>query len=121
MEEIKVRKDELLAKLKTNLDAHVSEFTIAHAAWVEETILAHKSRIKSLRETGTNVGAVGFGTEPTSQAKSYERAIAMLEMSVDNEIVLSMHEFDQYVLDNWTWTQQFKTLSANYTVGSKRA
>jgi len=114
MENVKVKKGELLAKLKENLKAHVEEFKLAHAAWVEQTIAVHKLQIKSLKETSNTSPDAKFGPVPTSQATSYERAIAMLEMSVEDEIVLDAHEFDQYVLDNWTWSHSFKSVSAAY-------
>jgi hypothetical protein len=113
MQDIRVKKDELIDKLKLNREAHVSEFTEAHAAWVETRIVDYKARIKSLKETSKDIGA-GGGLEPVSQEKSYDRAIKMLEMSIDTEIVLPEHEFQQYVLDEWQWSQNFKSVTATY-------
>jgi hypothetical protein len=113
MQDIRVKKDELIAKLKSNREAHVAEFRAAHAAWVETMIADYKARIKSLKEDNKDIGR-GGGMEPVSQEKSYDRAIKMLEMSIDTEIVLPEHEFQQYVLDEWQWSQNFKSVTSTY-------
>lgn len=38
---------------------------------------------------------------PVSHEEQYEEVIQMLEMSVENEITLSKHEFQSYVQDKW--------------------
>lgn len=114
MDKVRVKKDDLITALKINRDAHEDMFVEAHAAWVEDTISVHKARIKSLKETGKSGAAPAFGTEPVSQVKSYDRAVAMLTMSVDDVIELSEQEFTQYVLDEWMWTSSFKAVTSVY-------
>jgi hypothetical protein len=51
---------------------------------------------------------------PTSYADSYTRAIRMLELSVEEVIEIDATTFNQLVLDEWQWKQQFTTMSSTY-------
>ena len=117
MQNVKVRKNELLTKVTANRAKHIDEFKTAHEVWVEQTIAAHKQVIKNLKEIG-KIGIANFGVEPTSQEDSYNTAIAMLNMSVEDEISLTLQEFKQYVMDEWNWSQSFKSITSNYTSSS---
>ena len=55
---------------------------------------------------------------PINQIKEYDRAIKMLEMSVDNDITLSEQEFAEYVLDDWHWKNQFTLTNSAYLAHS---
>jgi len=114
MKEVIVNKQELIGKIKENLANHLSEYKAAHAIWIEDTIADFKAHIKSLKETGKRSENVKNGIEPSSQEKSYERALKMLEMSVEDQIVLSQEEFSQYVMDEWYWTPTFKSVTSTY-------
>ncbi len=52
--------------------------------------------------------------EPETHEKDYDRIIRMLEMSVHDEIKISEHEFNQYVMDEWAWREKFATTNARY-------
>ncbi len=58
-----------------------------------------------------------FVTEPTSNEKDYERALSMLDMSVDDEIILDQNEYNQYVLNEWVWSNSFNHSKAAYFKG----
>ena len=51
---------------------------------------------------------------PQDHGKDYERAIKMMELSVFDEVRLSVEEYDCYVLNNWEWKQQFLATNAFY-------
>lgn len=118
MKQVKVKKSQLIDILKNNLENHIKEYNLAHELWVKTTIDLHKERIKNLKEFGKNIGE-NFGSEPVSQEKSYDRAIKMLEMSVDDEILLTEDEFSQYVMDQWAWSNHFKTITSSYIESRK--
>jgi len=52
------------------------------------------------------------------QTRDYDRAIAMLEMSVEGEITVSEADFRTFVMDDWNWRSQFKHSNMAYLVGS---
>ncbi len=47
--------------------------------------------------------------------KEYDRVIKMLEMSVDTQIELSSSEFQNYVMDDWAWSDNAKLSNSTYT------
>ena len=48
------------------------------------------------------------------RSDNYTRAIRMLELSVEDVIEIEEHIFNQLVLDEWGWKQQFTAMSALY-------
>jgi hypothetical protein len=51
---------------------------------------------------------------PENHTKEYERAIRMMNASVYDEVKLSEHEFDSYVLNNWEWKNKFVVSNSLY-------
>ncbi len=113
-----VEKDALVSTLNSNKAKHVAEFSKSSELYGEALTAyfngvkeeAEKS-IKILSEKGkeltpriTTLIAV---QKPVSHEKDYVMAIRMLEMSVDKKVQLSTQEFNQYVLDEWSWKQAF--------------
>ena len=126
MREVKVNRQDLLTKVRENRALHVSEYRAACEGYKEQAIARIDEIAAELREKIANLKAgkmidlvaVRFGLDaPRSYEKSYDQAIAMLEMSVDDEITLTDHEFAQYVLDDWEWQEHFKTETASYSRG----
>ena len=56
--------------------------------------------------------------EPADHTADYDRILAMLEMSVDDTVILGAEEFNQYVLDRWTWGRFATSTNKSYAVGS---
>lgn len=114
MDAIKVKKDELLEKLKSNREAHQAIFDKAQDGYRKlciellEQMLAEAKAGKVIRRKVEL-------QEPVNQTKDYDRVIAMLEMSQDAVIELNEPDFAQYVLDDWAWKAQFTTTNSRYT------
>jgi hypothetical protein len=56
----------------------------------------------------------GLPPAPVSYADSYNRAIRMLELSVDTVIELEEQIFNQLVLDEWSWKRTFVANATMY-------
>ena len=54
---------------------------------------------------------------PVDQTGEDDRAIQMLELSVDDVIELGEDQFSNFVLDEWRWKQQVHTTNSMYTTG----
>jgi hypothetical protein len=52
---------------------------------------------------------------PEDHTADYKAVIGMLEMSLDDEIVVSDREYRQYVLDEWGWKKEWVATMSNYT------
>jgi hypothetical protein len=51
---------------------------------------------------------------PQDHGADYERAIRMMKSSVFDEVKLSVDEFSQYVLNDWSWKSQFVASNSFY-------
>lgn len=114
METVKVKKSELLAKLKENRAEHREIFEEASAAFRREVIKVLDLRLEDAR-AGRRIRLRIDLTQPMDQTSEYDQAIAMCEMSVDNEITLSHEHFRCYILDKWHWRDQFIASNAEYS------
>jgi hypothetical protein len=55
-------------------------------------------------------------SKPESHEKEYDTVIKNLELSTAEFVVLGQSDFNQYVLDEWTWKSTFS--NNNYLIGS---
>ena len=115
-----VKKEDLLEKIKAARDEHQKQYAAALKGWVEQMGLAAQKVIER-SQAGT---LKAFPKEfrnlmqmPSLHADDYETAIKMLEMSVDETIELEPDDFDQLVLGNWSWKEQWEATNALYSGG----
>jgi hypothetical protein len=112
---VTVKREALLEAIKKNRQKHKSDYLEAErgfrdAVRILATVLAADCEagkapdLKPIRDLDV----------PRSHLPSYDRAIAMLEMSVDDLMEISEERFREYVLDEWDWTDRFKAVSSSY-------
>ncbi len=114
MNNVIVNKDELLETLKKNRETHRMIFEDAQKGYREEAIRLLDIALNDAK-IGKKITTFIQLESPVDQTKDYDRIIRMLEMSVDEQIDLTEHDFAQYVLDDWSWKQDFLTKNAFYT------
>ncbi len=51
---------------------------------------------------------------PENHNDDYQRAIEMLDLTVDKEVILKQHEFESLVRNRWPWRQSFLLSNAGY-------
>lgn len=115
METVKLNKGDLLKIVRENKETHVNEFNESVEDYKAAVLVVAKNNLKAAK-TGEveKFKFESFPAKPVSHENEYNRAIRMLELSVDEEITLQEHEFQQLVLDEWTWKHQFATANATY-------
>ena len=118
MNEIRVNRSTLLSKLKTNRDAHRDLFLKAQDNYREAVIEELDAMLAEARD-GKRIRRSVSLKAPIDQTGEYDRAIAMLEMSVDDVIEVSERDFACYVLDQWTWAMNVAALNSTYSTGGK--
>lgn len=123
----KVSRENLLASLKKNREAHKAEWETALKGWEVE----YEERLRKFTQDVTGfVGdfegdaAAHYETvqvprfhapeRPQHHLEDYDLMIRGLELSVDAELELTLAEIDRYDRDNWDWVRQFKAMSMNY-------
>lgn len=114
MDTTKVKRAELLAKIKTNRDSHNGIFLKAQEEYRKDVITELERRLEDAKagkpiERGTKL------PEPVDHTADYDRVIGMLEMSVDEVVEIDASEFDRYVLDNWHWKDKVVASNMYYT------
>lgn len=114
MEKIKVDKTKLLEILKKNRETHRGVFEQALEGYKAHALAVFEEQLALVRE-GKKFHHQWSFVQPVDQTKDYDRAIAMLEMSLDTTIDLSESDFMCYVQDRWAWKTQWAASNKLYT------
>lgn len=114
MKDIKVKKAHLLEKLKANRDEHRKIFLEALDGYRKKCIELLDAELAKAKN-GKQFHMYFSLTQPVDQTKDYDRAIKMLEMSVEDEVSLSELDFSNYVLDDWQWKRNFLSSNRAYS------
>jgi hypothetical protein len=112
MNSVKIKRDKLLNIVRSNKEKHIKEFNEAVEDFKKAVIKVSEENVTLINEGKLELKPVPH--KPVSYESSYVRAIRMLELSVDTEIELNLHDFDQLVQDEWQWKQTFSTMNSTY-------
>lgn len=122
MRNIKVKVDEIILRARANRQKHQLAFeeavrdykVIIAKATTKNFDLAHPTIGNEPEGFPLNIKWVSLPHPPKNFLADYDRAIMMLELSVDKEIEMDEHVFSQLVMDEWGWKDQFSTSNAMY-------
>lgn len=116
MRSVKINKKDLLKIVRENREKHIKEY--------EESVIDYKTAAVKVAAEHVELAATGelskiakikaMPTAPVSYEKEYDRAIRMLELSVEKEIEVEDDVFNQLVLDEWHWKNQFIASASLY-------
>ena len=113
MDQVTINKQKLIEEIKNNKETHRQAFLLAQKGYKETVIEELENQLEDARAGA--IGHVHFNmAAPQDQTKDYEVALGMLEMSEDEEIVISQRDFQCYVMDDWGWKQQWTTSNHAY-------
>ena len=113
---VNINRDELLAIVRDNKEKHIEQFKESIADYKKAALQIAKDNLALVR-TGQveEIAKVkNMPPKPVSFENEYNRAIRMLELSVDEVIELQQDVFNQLVLDEWHWKQAFVSNSTIY-------
>ena len=106
MESITVNKEQLLTTITANRATHRDQFLTAQKRYREVVIEELDKRLEAARKGGPI--NLGFSLpEPRDYTDSYDTAIEMLQWELEDTVVLDEESFRRYVLNKWSWAQQF--------------
>lgn len=116
MRSVKVNRDELMKILVDNRKKHVTEFAESVKDYKKAAVKVAKEHVELAKSGDMDQIAKirAMPQRPHSYEDSYNRAIRMMELSVDDVIELEEDVFNQLVLDEWHWKNQFVASSALY-------
>lgn len=112
MNKVFVERSQLIDILSKNKAKHVETY---QKALIGFKIKYQKVISDMLEKSHKNKFIMRIALEaPFSHEQDYEKAIQMINLSVRNEIELTQKDFENYVLDNWSWSSHFFSNSSNY-------
>ncbi len=115
MNNVKVCRNKLLDTLKDNLEKHKVDVKEALEARHTETKEYFKNLSEKIEKDPTfqPKETISF-PKPQDNSAEYERAIRMVDMSVEDIIELTEDQFDKLVMDNWYWKQDLIRTASMY-------
>ena len=116
MRKVNISKEELLEIVRANKKKHVEDFKESVTDYKKAALVIAKDNL-ALVKTGKVeeiLKVKSMPPKPVSFEHDYDRAIRMLELSVDEVIELEQDIFNQLVLDEWTWKSTFTSDSTIY-------
>ncbi len=113
MQSVTIKKVELLEKVKENRGNHRAVFERAIIVFRKKVIDELEASLERAKK-GERIARMHSLVQPMDMTQEYDQAIAMMEMSVDEEIELTHQEFACYVLDRWHWKSQFTASNRGY-------
>lgn len=118
MDTVRVNKADLLAKVKTNRDAHRALFLKAQEGFRQRAVEELDEMLKLARDGNEIRQYVGL-TPPEDHTVEYDRAIDMLEMSQDDVVSIDQVAFAQLVRNEWAWFSKALVTNSLYASGGK--
>lgn len=116
-----MQKAKLMAILKTNRAEHREIFLEAQKKYRERAIEVLDQQLKLAREGAAfTLRQIVELVAPEDHTTEYDRAIKMLELSVDKTVTLSANEFSNLVQDVWTWSRQWAVSNSGYISRNSR-
>ena len=115
MNSVKMNRLELLKIVKENATKHVADYDEAVADYKVGVLKVAKANLK-IANTG-DLSKFVFNKlppAPVNYADNYSRAIRMLELSIEDTLEIEEHIFNQLVLDEWSWKQNFTASATLY-------
>jgi hypothetical protein len=109
---IKVKKSDLIAKIKENKKNHVVEYKQAVIAYKKEAI----KQLKDLTERAKG-GEMNLQLKlvtPVDSSKNYDKILSMFEWEVEDIVELDQQEFNEYVNDETAFAVHAKVLNSTY-------
>lgn len=116
MKSVKLNKTELLGIVRENKSKHILAYKEAVDDYMEaaRTIVNYNVDRINERTVEAIAKCKTVPAAPKSYEDEYSRAIRMLELSVETEIELEADVFNQLVLDEWHWKNQFSLMASTY-------
>lgn len=127
MEPVLVARAELLNVVTANREKHIAAYKKAEDGWrikMEDGLVRlSKQALKAadLVAKGKDKYDIKFVNlpKPQSYVTQYDRVLGMLKMSVDENVKLDADSYDQYVLDQWQWSNAFANSTVAYAGAGK--
>lgn len=120
MQNIRVNKFELRDTLTKNRAEHRKIFEEAVEGYRKEVISRLEDHLERVKE-GSLIRVYVSLPQPSDHTADYDRALQMLEWSLDEEIEIDEQTFSELVMDDWSWKREFLTTNSAYSMLAERS
>lgn len=107
IQEVTVKKTQLLETLKKNRENHVLVYKKAVELWKKGMKESAEKFYKQIVEKDKFDASFDRMQKPDLHKRDYDIAIEMLEFSVEDEFKLDRQTFQNLVMDDWNFTRAF--------------
>lgn len=115
---VKIKRTELLEKLRINRARHIDTYNAAVKGYKREVVAQLESELKVAKQILDGEGSAREVflslMPPESYADVYDSVIEAWEMDTKDEVELRMDQFRQLVQDQWTWKADWSASTARY-------
>lgn len=113
-----VKKDELMAILVKNREAHCAEFKVACEGYQKAAVAELTQRLAAFEKVDpqNNNLSLDFSKlpKPQSHEQDYDRAIGLLKLHAEEKLTLDTDAYERFVEDNWEWKTGFAHTNSMY-------
>ncbi len=113
LDKVRLEKTKLIERLEKNFEQHKKEYKTARTGW-KRAVLKKMQENLALAENDKEFNLNIAERRPESHAQEYRCTIEMLKASLDETVILSQGEFQQYWLDEWSWKAGHTMSMARY-------
>ena len=116
MNSVKIDRDQLKTIVLENKQKHIAEYVEAVNDYKTAVLKIAKDNVKLAQTADMEKFKLikTLPAAPQSYENDYNRAIRMLELSVETVIELEDEIFNQLVLDEWNWKYSFSLSNTTY-------
>lgn len=111
---IKVKKADLIAKIKENKETHIKEFNKAILAYKKEA-LTQLIKLNTMVIDGALDVKLNLIT-PVNNADNYDKILEMFEWEVEDIVELDQDEFQEYVQDTTDFAVKARMSNTAYFI-----
>ena len=114
MEEITVKKSDLLRIMQENRTKH-HQIVIEAQAGFRQKVIERLDEMLKLASEGKRID-INVGLQmPEDHTEEYDTVIGMLELDINDNVELDIGQYRMYVQDKWGWQRSFTTTNAFYS------
>ena len=118
MEDIEMKKDVLIDKIKANLETHTDTYEKAVEVFKRKQVALLEEMLEKAKHGG-EFDRLALSRMPLleNHTNDYELALEMLELETRDVVSIDTYAFRRYVRDEWEWKQSWAANTQAYSLG----
>ena len=113
-----VNKTKLLETLKANREKHIVAHKEAKTGYRKAAIDALTEELGKAKDNEKFSLSFHHLPRPRSHEKEYDQVIGLLEMVISDTIEITTSDYQQFVLDKWSWKREWAMSNSTYAVSA---